>query len=338
MPLLEPGDTLPADQQAPPDKNSKPLAPPELFPVDSLPDADGNIPGLILPEDRITPPGVPGLPVEPGTDAPQDALLPPPAVTPGLELSTNAYWHKNPREARDLAEKQQKPLLMLFCYDRKLTGTGTADAATAMNDDLLASEDFKSFANGRLVLTQLLYPVGSVNERDYPPAKLKALQDFKTWFKAKMPCLILLDENGKEIERVSRYTRVRGRDGKDYSAAAPIMDRLKLAVHRREQVIANNKARMDNLRAQNFREWTSKAGSKLLAKLVSATPERITLMDENNTLFRVFPAQLSILDRAWIQRKHAPQKVVSNAPPAPAPASSSAPVSADAYAAPRGGR
>lgn len=316
QPLLEPGDTLPPDRQAPPEKNSRPLAPPELFPVESLgPDADGKVPGLILPDDRITPPGLPGLPGSP--DPSPDGLLPPPSSIPGLELATVAYWHKNPREAREIAKKEQKPLLMLFCYDRRLSPTvvgktAMADPTTALDADVLSSEDFKTFASGHLVLTRLLYPVGSPNEKDYPPAKLKALMDFKSFFKARMPCLILLDENGKEIERVSKYTRIKGSDGKELSAAGPILDRLKLAVHRREVVIANNRERMDRLRSQNYREWTSKSGSTLLAKLVSSSPGGITLMDEHGALFRVLPPQLCILDRAWIQRTHPPEKIVSS--------------------------
>ncbi|MDB6136247.1 MAG: hypothetical protein JWM59_4490 [Verrucomicrobiales bacterium] len=344
IPLLEPGDTLPADQQAPPDKKSAPLAPPELFPAESMdPEAANNLPGLVLPGDPIMPTtGLPGMPEE----HPQDGLLPPPVdrnnlplppspqMPSGMQLSTaNAYWHKNPREARELAIKQQKPLLMLFRYEKKLAapmvnGTAVADPALAMNDDLLSSDEFKSFASAHLVLTYLQYPVGAVSDRDYPPEKLKALQNFKTWFKAKLPCLILLDENGKEIERISRYSRIKGRDGKEYSAAGPIMDRLKLAVHRREMVIASNKARLEDLRAQNYREWTSRKGSKLMAKMVQATPERIVLMDEGGTWFRVHPRQLNILDRAWIQRNPSGKipKLASSpaanelSKPAPAPA------------------
>ena len=60
---------------------------------------------------------------------------------------------------------------------------------------------------------------------------------------------------------------------------------------------------MNRLLAQNYREWTSKAGSKLLAKLVSASPAEVILMNGDGGQFRVVPEQLSILDRAWLQRQ-----------------------------------
>lgn len=325
VPLLKPGDTLPADQRAPVDKSAPALTPPELFPSESLPDADGQLPNLSpsadghLPGEALQPGDpIPGSPDDTGLPAAPDSIG-------GMQLAANAYWHKNPREAKAIAEKQQKPLLMLFRYEKKITsaalgGMITGDPAVAMNDDLLSSEEFKNFASNHLVLTRLFYPVGAVNEKDYPEAKLKALLNFKSWFKVKgMPCLILLDENGREIERITKYSRVKGPDGKEYSSAGPILDRLKTAVGRREAVIAANKAKMESLRAQNYREWTSKAGSTLLAKLVSNTPERITLMDEHGVLFRVQPPQLSILDRAWIQRKHPPEKIVSTGETVPIP-------------------
>lgn len=313
LPLLQPGDTLPPGSKAPDTPEPKPDLPPSLFPDDALgPDENGQIPGLILPEDAVEERGQ--VPTQKPDNS--DSLLPPPSL-PGMDLATNAYWHKNPREARALAQKEKKPLLVLFCFDKRTSfavpGRGTTNPLGDLDADLLSSTEFKEFAAGHVILTRLLYPTGSVNEREYPEAKLQALKSFRSWFKVKgLPSLLLLDENGREIERISKYSRIRGRDGKEYSAAPPLLDRLKLAVHRREQVIAGNKARMENLRAQNYREWTSSSGKTLLAKLVSTSEQRIVLMNENGALFRVSPPQLSIIDRYWIRRSQLGENLASS--------------------------
>lgn len=326
LPLLQPGDNLPPGSKAPDTPESTPDLPPGLFPDEALgPDENGKIPGLILPEDAVDEPGQ--VPAAPAGKADPDSLLPPPSL-PGMELATNAYWHKNPREARALAQKEKKPLLILFCFDKKTSfavpGRGTTNPLGDLDADLLSSTEFKEFAAGHVILTRLLYPTGSINEREYPEAKMQALKSFRSWFKVKgLPCLLLLDENGREIERISKYSRVRGRDGEYYSAAPPLLDRLKLAVHRREQVIATNKARMESLRAQNYREWTSAIGTTLLAKLVSASEQRIVLMNENGALYRVSPPQLSIIDRYWIRRTQTRENLAGSpataSPIAPSP-------------------
>ena len=154
-----------------------------------------------------------------------------------------------------------------------------------------------------MVLTRLFYPGGSPNKDEYPPARLEALQQFKDYFKVKgLPAIILLDENGREIERVKGYTRVKTGRGVDLSSAQPILERLKLAVERREAVMAAADEKLNRLLAQNYREWTSQAGTRLMAKLVSAAAGEVILMDDAGALRRVHPEQLCIVDQAWIHR------------------------------------
>ena len=324
QPLLKPGDALPADSVAPVLPDAPAVLPPELFP-ETGPGSDG-VDGLPLPYDG--PPGVPGSPVPGDSLIPpppgEPPLLPPPGTPPstepapsipGMELAARAFWHRSPREARETARREKKPMLIFFYQKWKSAPGGAAagiagsggdalpDPNIAISDDLLASPEFVAFAQRSLVLTRLFYPIGIPGSK-YSPEQLAALKNFKEYFKVKgFPTLILLDENGREIERVKGYSRIRTGRGVNLNASEPILERLKTAVSRRETVIQAAEEKHRRLTSQNFREFTSKTGSKLFAKLVSCTPTEVVLMDENNALRRISPEQLWIVDLALIHRQ-----------------------------------
>ncbi|MDB6072074.1 MAG: hypothetical protein JWL81_3245 [Verrucomicrobiales bacterium] len=319
QPLLEPGDALPADSVAPVLPDAPAVLPPELFPetgpgsdgVDGLP-LDGP-PGSPLPGDSFIPPppGEPPLLPPPGLPP---AVDPAPTI-PGMEMAARAFWHRSPREARETARREKKPMLIFFYQKWKSAPGGAAagiagsggdalpDPNIAVSDDLLASPEFVAFAQRSLVLTYLFYPIGIPGSK-YTPEQLTALRNFKEYFKVKgFPTLILLDENGREIERVKGYSRIRTGRGVNLNASEPILERLKTAVARRETVIQAAEEKHRRLTSQNFRDFTSKTGSRLFAKLVSCSPTEVVLMDENNTLRRVSPEQLWIVDLALIHRQ-----------------------------------
>ena len=309
-PLLAPGDTLPPGSEAPVLPEGPAVMPPELFPEGT---------SVYLPSDgekALAVPFVPGPAPSADTSSslpgtPEAALLPPPSSVPGIpgmELAARAFWHKSPREAREVARRERKPLLMFFYTRWKSAPVGAygsgaiGDLNIAINDDLLATPGFNEWAASHVVLTRLFYPINP--GRDFPEEKKVALQQFKEFFKVKgFPYIVLLDESGREIERIKGYRRVSTGRGEDLSSAIPIMERLKTAVARREAVIAANDEKMARLSAQNFREWTSLAGTRMMAKMVSAQRGEVILMGDSGAQFRVVPEQLSIIDRAWIIRQ-----------------------------------
>ena len=307
-PLLEPGNVLPPGSEAPVLPDGPAVMPPELFPESS----PANLPadGELAPRVPFTPGQVPSTdPVAPGPAEP--SLLPPPSsvpTIPGMELAARAFWHKSPREARGVAKRERKPLLLFFYTRWKSAPVGAygsgaiGDLNIAINDDLLATPEFNEWAASRVVLTRLFYPINP--GKDFPEEKKVALQQFKEFFKVKgFPHIILLDENGREIERVKGYRRVSSGRGEDLSSAIPIMERLKTAVSRREAVIAANDEKLARLLAQNYREWASLAGTRLMAKMVSVEESGVVLMSDEGAQFRVAPEHLSIIDRAWIARQ-----------------------------------
>ncbi len=306
QPLLRPGDELPPGSEAPMLPEGPAEAPPELFPegpggsdgVDGLPGSEDA--GGQLPEPRL-----------PGAGAGEAPLLPPPSEGPGgsgLELAARAHWHKSPREAREVARRERKPLLLLF-YTRwksapvSAMGGGSGDPSIALTDDLLATPEFNAFASSRMVLARLFYPIGSPGS-EFTPERLAALKQFKEYFKVNgFPCLLLLDENGRELERIKGYVRVKTGRGEELSSALPLMERLRVAVERREAVVAAGDERRQRLEAQQYRDWTSQAGSRLFGKLVSSAGGEVVLRDEIGGLRRVALEQLSIVDQAWIWRQ-----------------------------------
>ena len=316
-PLLQPGDELPPGSEAPVMPELPTLMPPELYP-EAMPGSDG-VDGLPPGESRDSPDTSP----PPATEPP---LLPPPAAPEapaGVELATRAYWHRSPREARETSKREQKPLLMFF-YQKWNSAPGGAAAAAqegetkttdnnlTINDDLLATPEFNEYAAAHLVLTRLFYP-RPTQEKAYPKEQIAALKQFRTYFKVKvLPTILLLDENGKEIERISGYSRIKGAGNVEMSGAQVILERLQRAVERREAVIAAANEKRERLKAQNYRDWTSKSGTKLFAKLVSVSPEGVVLRDEAGALRQVQPELLWIVDQAWIRRQVKNGSVVRN--------------------------
>jgi hypothetical protein len=295
--------SAPAESLTP--DNSPVEPPPDLPSMDELPDieapglpADGeqmpaapSIPGLKLPVHR------PASSLPPLPETPAELPLP-----PGIELAKKAYWHHNPHDAYREAVKSHRPILIFFAQ------MPDAECLSAqLNDDLLSLPEFNEFAAAKLVLTMLQYPVGSPG-RDYPEAKLAALKELQTKFKVRgFPCVVVIDETGREIERIRGYGRVKLAPGSDtlYSTAHVLLDRLKEAVHRHEERRRYREERLANLEAQGYRLWTSQTGSTLMGKLVDARPERIVLMDENGQWRTVHPMQLRLYDAEWARRKQA---------------------------------
>jgi thioredoxin-related protein len=303
----------PADPPIPdaPVYDQMPDLPPLGLPADgeampALPTA----PGLVAPPQRTAP----NVPVEPGTPSqPAEPIPVPPSQDPipeipEMEMAKKAYWHPSPIAARRISIEQARPLLIFFAS--KWDGQCPA---VDLVDDLFSQSDFSDFAADTMVLTTVFQPVGSP-----PPSfsrdRLAAIERFKRYFKVQsFPTIILLDEHGRELERIKGYSRLKkyGRVGKEiketgtFSTAHVVMQRLKDAVKRNQDRQQRERTARESLTRQGYRPWTSRAGSTLFAKLVDYRAERIILMDERGRNRRVLPSQLILFDAEWARRKQA---------------------------------
>lgn len=273
-----------------------------------------------LPDDPLRPLPLPGA--QPGAE------VEPPNVTPRAE------WIRNPRKARKISIEQSKPLLLFFAciFDSTpvdpVTKRSMVQPTAALNDDLLTTVEFNEFASQKLVLALLHFPSNSQRNAKpevYTRERLAALERFKKHFKVRgFPCLILLDEEGNEIERISGYRRASIDGSRElYSTAHVIIDRLKVAVERLDARRAAKRERLENLAAQGYRLWTSRSGHTLFAGFVGVNREVVVLRDESGRRRRIRHDELSIIDRAWIHRKRTntlpPPRTDPPAPPGKPP-------------------
>ncbi len=284
------GDSLEAFQDI-----EAPGAPSDGEPMPEIP----YIPGLTVPKFREElpqgPPEPDILPAEQDQPAGGDLL---PAAS--VELATRAQWIRSPYEARRMSAEQGRALLIFFA--QRIDGPCPT---VWLNDDLLVLPEFNEFAAARLVLTKLEYPTGSPG-KGYSEQKLAVLNMVREKFKIRgFPALVMLDDRGQEIKRITGYRRVKDEAGVVYSSANGILEQLKEAEKRFSERRRYQQERVERLTSQGYRLWTSTAGTSLLAKMVRATPEQITLMDENNAWRSVRPDQLRLYDAEWARRKQA---------------------------------
>ncbi len=277
-----------------------PGAPSDGEPMPAMP----HVPGLVMPVFRpnAPQPGAPLSPTLPGgaPAAPAGDVSPGLLPAPELELAAKARWVRSPYEAYRTAGQEGKPVLIFFA--QLLNGAGPS---ATLNDDLFALPEFNEFASARLVLTKLQYPTGSPG-KNYTEEKLAVLNMVKEKFKVHgFPTLIMLDDKGKEIERISGYARVKDQSGVIYSSAANILDRLKEAEKRFSERRRYRVDRVNRLVGQGYRTWYSNAGTSLLAKMVRADADQIVLMDENGAWRGVRPTDLKLYDAEWARRKQA---------------------------------
>lgn len=329
-PLLEPGEVPPPESVVPepsktttPSKKSalsssgrleQPLLKPsfaDLFP--ELPPASAkdrdidleSIPGLVLPDGSEDLPPVPGEEVAPPRQERGEEGQPP-RRSGGQPI--RAKWLRNPREARKLSIEQKKPLLLFFSLgsDQKefmVNGRPVPNPTRLLIDDLTSQPVFNEFAAEHLILCSLHYQAGKTAPLEEPDrSRFFAMQKIKEHFKASLPSLILLDHKGREIDRVKGYSRVRNAAGKEFSSGMILFERLKSKTLAHADNVRREQERLDRLAAQGYRVWKSRAGTELMAKIYSATPQVITVMDEQGRLRRSRPEQLSLFDREWVRR------------------------------------
>ncbi len=295
---ITPGDGEVENPGIPPPRNSPEQQFPDLGPL-GLP-SDGEpmpelpvIPGLTLPPQPK--PGVPGSNPSQG---------PTPYIAPGmpeLRLGTQSHWHKSPFEARKVSIENHRPLLIFFA--QRWDGDCPS---LELSTDLFATQEFQDFAAANMVLTKLQYPVGITREREYGEAKMAALKRFQEYYKVKgFPCLILIDENGRELARVKGYRRIKDTSKKSYSTAHVVLEKLQETMQRYDERKRLHQDRINNLTSQGYRVWTSRAGSSMMGKLVEAKPNLIIIKDENGRWRQAAPAQLTLFDAEWARRKQA---------------------------------
>lgn len=198
----------------------------------------------------------------------------------------SAWWEINPHYAFDRAQREQKPLLLLF------TGVWNTQAM-ALSQEVFSTKSFNEYVKEHLVICYLSYP------RNYSDAP-DALRRLKDKFKVKgYPNVLIFNPNG-EVERGIRGYRT-GRPV-DYfnqltAACAPVLESIKV-----------QKA---SLVARGYRDWSNYLGKLVFAKFVQRDATRVILEDASGQRWNVPVNDLAPDDQRLVESFPAVAKVAA---------------------------
>ena len=321
---------LPTDTLAPA-AGLLPDAGPEGEPVD-LPPADSlpELPPLQGPSDGEP---APELPEVPGLVAPKKTTVPlnpagqPAIPDPLANIQEAAHWHRSPREARSMAQKEGKPMLLVF------GGFNWSPACQALNNDLFTNEQFNQYAATNLVLSFINVPTRSSfsslgsNSTDNKAQQMEAIKAYRSFLKIRsLPTIILFDADGHEVDRMVGYNFNKAlRLNSLAKAVSRIEISTKNLIAQRAKLEAKRKTLAD---LQNYRIWTTRTGKTLFAKLLGdmiveaptekdefATEKVAVLMDEDGKKKYIGLKLLTVSDAEIVRRTASSDQTVQSTEP-----------------------
>lgn len=166
----------------------------------------------------------------------------------------SAWWEINPRYAFERAQREQKPMLLLF------TGIWNAQAM-ALSQEVFATKSFNEYVKENLVICYLNYPRNFTDAPD-------ALRRIKDKFKVRgYPNVLLFHPNG-EVQRGLR----------GYRTGRPV-DYFNQLVGACYPVLVSIEAHKQDLVNQGYRDWSNYMGKLLFARFVARDEARVMLQD-----------------------------------------------------------
>ncbi|MCB1087232.1 MAG: thioredoxin family protein [Verrucomicrobiae bacterium] len=191
----------------------------------------------------------------------------------------SAMWEVDPRVAFARAQREQRPLLLLFTADWNAK-------CLKLSEEVFSTKSFNDFVKENVVICYLNFPR---NQTDAHPL----FRDWKERFGVMgYPNLLVFDPEGHVVREITGY-----------STGKPVtyFNQLKEIVL---PVVAATEERKAGLRKKGFRDWKNREGVPLFAAFVRWGGELLTLRgvngdnwtvelgalsDEDQTLVRSFP-------------------------------------------------
>jgi Thioredoxin-like len=196
----------------------------------------------------------------------------------------SAWWEINPHFAFDRAQREQKPLLLLF------TGVWNPQAM-ALSQEVFSTKSFNEYVKENLVICYLNYP------RNYSDAP-DALRRLKDKFKVKgYPNVLIFNPNG-EVER-----GIRG-----YRSGRPI-DYFNQLTAACLPVLASIEGQRAELVARGYRDWSNYQGKLIFAKFVQRDATHTILEDASGQRWTVPKNDLAPDDQRLVESFPAVAKV-----------------------------
>ena len=111
-----------------------------------------------------------------------------------LFLSIQNEWHYNLEEAKDIAQKEHKYILLNF------SGSDWCGPCIRMRKEIFESAVFKEMADSELILVNADFPRNKKNQPSAAQQKMNDEMADKYNSQGKFPYTLLLDPNGKVLQ------------------------------------------------------------------------------------------------------------------------------------------
>lgn len=212
-----------------------------------------------------------------------------------LEAPKNKSWEESDADARKLAMRQGKPLLIWF------TDTANNGLCNTLSNELFSTEQFDKWANERFVRLRVdnnirrADPNLSMDERTDREARMKDyVADMKKRYKVLgQPTVLIVGPNGAVIGRYRGY----------HPGTAETYWGLI-----RQGEVAGSKSCAEwraDMEKKGYRQWQDRHGRKVFAKLLAYSQGDILLVEPDGLRSKTTESKLSDADQSWIAREKA---------------------------------
>lgn len=188
----------------------------------------------------------------------------------------SAWWEINPHYAFDRAQREQKPLMLLF------TGIWN-EQAMALSQEVFSTKSFNEYVKENLVICYLNYERNITDNHD-------ALRRIKDKFKVKgYPNVLLFNPNGEVEKGIRGYRKGRPVDyfNRLRGACLPILESIE--------------ARKAELVRYGFRDWSNYMGKLLFARFLAHDGTRVRLQDASGQTWIVKLNDLAPADQKLVE-------------------------------------
>lgn len=174
----------------------------------------------------------------------------------------SAWWEINPSFAFARAQREQKPMLLLF------TGIWNTQAMS-LSEEVFSTKSFNEYVKENLVICYLNYPR---NPTDAPDSLRKVKEKFNV---RGLPNVLLFNPNGEVVRGITGY-----RSGRpiDYFIE------LKNACH---PLLEDIKVQKVELERKGFRDWSNFLGKVIFAQYVSRNETMVALRDVSGQIWKI---------------------------------------------------
>lgn len=244
--------------------------------------------GTYMPPGASPPPPAVGQPAKPSNIPTGSTVSPVRADSRAIEAirpervkvypddPDSAWWEINPHYAFDRAQREQKPLMLLF------TGIWNTQAM-GLSQEVFSTKSFNEYVKENLVICYLNY------ERSITDNPL-VLRRLKEKFKVRgYPNVLIFNPNG-EVER-----GIRG-----YRTGRPVdyFQQLKTACM---PVLESIKVQKEELKTKGFRDWSNYLGKLVFARFVRHDGTLVSLQDVSGQKWTVKINDLSPDDQKLVE-------------------------------------